>query len=237
VITAIVLSVAPKSNPDLTRVLESAARLQRLVPDAVLVGGSAAALHAGHRISFGHDHVIADLQDRFDAVLGALEADPDFVLNRAAYGKIILAELGGIETGIRQLIRKVPLETQQVELPSGETLVVPTIAEALRIKAYLAIKRNQTRDYLDIAALATRLGLEEAAHVLRAIDRYYGDLERGEDAVCSQVARQLAAPGPKDVSVTRALHRYKGIQPPWDSWSNVCATLAALAGAMIGATG
>ena len=42
----------------LTQVLESAARLQRLVPDAVLVGGSAAALHAGHRDSFDHDHVL-----------------------------------------------------------------------------------------------------------------------------------------------------------------------------------
>jgi hypothetical protein len=44
---------------------------------------------------------------------------------------------------------------------------VPRIAEASRIKAYFAIKRNQTREYLDIAALATRIGLEEAAHVLR----------------------------------------------------------------------
>jgi hypothetical protein len=47
-----------------------------------------------------------------------------------------------------------------------------------------------------------------------AIDRYYGDVARGDDAVCSQVARQLAAPCPKDVSVTRALHRDKEVQPP-----------------------
>jgi hypothetical protein len=50
----------------LRAVLESAARLQELVPDAVLVGGSAAALYAGHRDSFDHDHVLADLSDRFD---------------------------------------------------------------------------------------------------------------------------------------------------------------------------
>jgi hypothetical protein len=219
--------------PQLTQVLESAARLQQLVPDAVLVGGSAAAWHAGHRISFDHDHVLTDLNQRFDAVLEALEADPAFVLNRAAHGKIILGELGGIETGIRQLIRKVPLETERIDLPSGHTLVVPTISEALRIKAYLALKRNQTRDYLDIAALATDMGTENAARVLRDIDRFYADVARGEEAVSSQVARQLAAPHPKDASVTRQLRDYKGIQPPWDSWANVRSALAGLAAAMV----
>lgn len=220
--------------PQLAQVLESAARLQQLVPDAVLVGGSAAAWHAGHRISFDHDHVLTDLNQRFDAVLEALEADPRFVLNRAAHGKIILGELGGIETGIRQLIRKVPLETERIDLPSGHQLVVPTIAEALRIKAYLALKRNQTRDYLDIAALASDMGTDNAARVLRNIDHFYADAARGEDAVSSQVARQIATPQPKDASVTRQLHRYKGIQPPWNSWENVRAALATLAAAMVG---
>jgi len=221
-------------DPQLLRVLESAARLQQLVPEAVLVGGSAAAWHAGHRISFDHDHVLTDLTQRFDAVLEALEADPQFVLNRVAHGKIILGELGGIETGIRQLIRTVPLEIERIRLPSGHQLAVPTIAEALRIKAYLALKRNQTRDYLDIAALSADMGEDNAARVLRDIDRYYADIARGEDAVSSQVARQLAAPQPRDASVTQQLHAYKGIQPPWDSWANVRTALAGLAAAMVG---
>jgi hypothetical protein len=46
---------------ELELVLRSAAQLQRLVPDAVLVGGSAAALHARHRLSFDHAHVLTDL--------------------------------------------------------------------------------------------------------------------------------------------------------------------------------
>src|ERR1039457_6108448 len=54
-------------RPELLRVLESAARLQEVVPDAVLVGGSAAALWASHRSSDDHDHVLADLDARFDA--------------------------------------------------------------------------------------------------------------------------------------------------------------------------
>jgi len=53
------------AGPILQEVLVSAARLQTVVPDAVLVGGSAAALYAGHRESFGHDHVLIDLADRY----------------------------------------------------------------------------------------------------------------------------------------------------------------------------
>ena len=59
--------------PSLEDVLASAAQLQRLVPDAVLVGETAAAWHARHRESHDHDHALSDLHDRFDAVLEALE--------------------------------------------------------------------------------------------------------------------------------------------------------------------
>jgi hypothetical protein len=41
-----------EASPELLAVLESASRLQQMVPDAVLVGGSAAALYAGHRDSY-----------------------------------------------------------------------------------------------------------------------------------------------------------------------------------------
>ena len=52
------------NRPDLVRVMESAARLQAVVPDAVLVGGSVSAPCASHRTSFDHDHVLADLNVR-----------------------------------------------------------------------------------------------------------------------------------------------------------------------------
>jgi hypothetical protein len=69
-----------RASTDLLAVLESAARLQELVPDAVLVGGSAAALYAGH----GDSCVVADLRDRFDVVLEAFELEGDWVTNRCA---------------------------------------------------------------------------------------------------------------------------------------------------------
>ena len=51
---------------DWERLLAAERHLQALLPDAVLVGGTAAALHAGHRLSLDGDHVLADLRDRFD---------------------------------------------------------------------------------------------------------------------------------------------------------------------------
>jgi hypothetical protein len=221
-----------ESDPEFREVLESAARLQRLVPDAVLVGGSAAAFHAGHRISYDHDHVLGDLRDRFDAVLDAVENDEGWALNRLAPGKVILGALDGVETGIRQMIRQRPLEVERVALPSGATLVVPTAVEALRIKAFLALRRNQVRDYLDIAALADRVGIDEAARALAGMDEYYADQRAGDEAVSSQVVRQLADPRPVDVKTLRKLPDYKGLAPRW-TWAEVERVLGEVAVQML----
>jgi hypothetical protein len=215
-------------EPSLEDVLERAARLQELVPGAVLVGGSAAAVHAHHRESRDHDHVVADLAERFDLILENLEALGDWSTARVQPGKIILGELGGIETGVRQLLRERPLESTEVEV-RGKRLLVPTVAEILRIKAWLALQRNQTRDYLDIAALADSMGLEEAAVVLRGIDSYYADVNRRPEAVVTQFVRQLADPRPRDVEVTAQLASYKALDPRWHEWSAVTAVLADLA--------
>ena len=207
---------------DLVRVLESAARLQEVVPDSVLVGGSAAALWANHRSSFDHDHVLADLNARFDAVLEAIESTDGWVTNSVTPGKIILGELGDIESGVRQLIRNVPLEVVDVELPSGHVLRVPTPDEILRIKGYLVVRRNQVRDYLDVAALSDRAGVAHAAAVLRGIDDYYAD-QRGSESrgVATQLARQLADPRPADARTVKQLARYKQLDPRWTDWTNV----------------
>jgi hypothetical protein len=214
--------------PSLEDVLEKAAQLQALVPGAVLVGGSAAAVHAGHRESIDNDHVIADLAERFDSILAHLEALGDWSMSRARPGKIILGELGGIETGLRQLLRRRPLESTEIEV-RGRKLIVPTAAEILRIKSWLALTRNQTRDYLDIAALADSIGLDEAAAVLRDIDGYYADLNQRPEAVVTQLVRQLADPRPRDAEVTSQLASYKALDRRWHDWSTVTAVLADLA--------
>lgn len=219
-----------EASPDLLAVLESASRLQQMVPDAVLVGGSAAALYAGHRDSYDHDHVLADLRDRFDVVLEALESEGDWVTNRVVPGKIILGQLGDIEAGVRQMIRTRPLETTQVILPSGRVLTVPTAEETLRIKGFLIVRRNQTRDYLDVAALSDSYGIHEAAEVLARIDDYYSDQHGGGKGIAAQLARQLADPRPKDSSVTGQLDAYRNLAVRWTDWGevrSVCRQLAA----------
>lgn len=128
-------------RPELVRVLQSAARLQEIVPDAVLVGGSAAALWADHRTSNDHDHVVADLAGRFEAILEAIEATDGWVTNRVMPGKIVLGALGDVESGVRQLIRSEPLEVTEVTLPSAgvatqiaRQLADPRPADARTIK-------------------------------------------------------------------------------------------------------
>jgi hypothetical protein len=214
-------------------VLESASRLQELVPDAVLVGGSAAAMYAAHRDSYDHDHVLSDLRDRFDVVLDALESEGEWVTNRVRPGKLILGRLGDIEAGVRQLIRARPLETAEVLLPSERTLRVPTAEETLRIKGFLVVRRNQTRDYLDVAALADRYGIEAAAEVLARIDEYYADQHQGGHGVAAQVARQLGDPRPADMSTTRQLRAYRNLAPRWHDWREVSRVCREVAAAML----
>ena len=209
------------ATPGLLTVLESASRLQQLIPDAVLVGESAAALYAGHRDSYDHDHVLADLRGRFDIVLEALESEGEWVTNRVVPGRLILGQLGDIEAGVRQMIRTRPLETTQVTLPSGRALTVPTAAETLRIKGFLIVRRNQTRDYLDVAALADRYGASQAAAVLARIDDYYADQHGSGRGIAAQLARQLADPRPKDASVTRQLDAYRNLTARWTDWVEV----------------
>jgi hypothetical protein len=231
------LQLVAGHDPTLADVLESAARLQEVVPDAVLVGGSAAAWHAGHRDSFDHDHVLPDLADRFDLVLDAIEATEGWVTNRLVPGKLILGELGDIEAGVRQMIRRRPLEVEELVLASGKALRVPTVEETLRVKGFLVVRRNQTRDFLDVAALATHMGIARAARVLASIDAYYQD-QRGEgDGVATQLARQLADPSPRDSRTTKELDRYKRLDARWHDWRAVADACRAVADAMLEAEG
>ena len=78
--------------------------------------------------------------------------------------------------------------------------------EITRIKAWLCLLRNATRDYLDFAALADRLGPETAVGVVLSLDEYYADqLGPGGRRVATQTAKQLAEPRPDDLSAARCI--------------------------------
>lgn len=210
-------------SPTLRTVLESAAKLQEIVPDAVLVGGSAAALYAGHRDSFDHDHVLQDLVDRYGIVLDAVEASEGWAtsIRSSKPPFTVLGSLDGVEAGLRQLRRSLPLETTEYDLGEGRTIVVPTLEETLRIKAYLVVQRNAVRDYLDVVALAETLGLDTAVQVLRDIDSYYVDRSETDESVLTTLVLRLATPEPRDPEVTTQLKNYKGLVPRWQEWGAV----------------
>ena len=197
------------------KVLAQAARLQKLVPEAVLVGGSAVYLYTEHLYSLDHDHIVSDLEERFDLILESLEREGDWITNRVIYGKIILGELGGIEAGIRQLIRKKALEFQTIQIGSL-SLNIPTIEEITRIKAFLIIKRNQMRDYLDFAALCDKIGIPASTQIIENLDEYYTDDSMGsavkEKPALSQLLKQLCNPQPKDSRSIRQLPDSKGLR-------------------------
>ena len=81
--------------PNWETLLAHAAALQTKVPGAVLVGATAAAVHARHRFS---------------------------------------------------VRRSAPLETTNIVVADGARRLIPTVEEMLRIKSFLVVDRNATRD-------------------------------------------------------------------------------------------
>ncbi len=216
---------------DWNQILAAAAKLQRIVPDAVLVGGTAAAVHAGHRVSYDDDHVVRDLRARFDSVLTDLEETNEWVTARVTRPVQVLGSLDGVETGVRNLIRLRPLEVEVVDTPHGP-IRVPTLAEMARIKAWLVLKRNATRDYLDVVALAERLG-PAASRVLVGLDEWYADqIGPGGERLATQLAKQLAEPRPYDLSDVD-LTRYRGLDRRWQDWLAVADACRGLAVGMV----
>lgn len=179
------------------RVLSTAAYVRQIVPDAILVAGSAAAIYAKHRFSADDDHVVANLKDRFARVLTDLESVSGWNISRTRPPVLILENFHGIDTGIRNLIRTEPLETTKISTTAGD-ITIPTIEEMLRIKSWLIVSRNTTRDYIDTVALADALGGDRTTEALRSLDTLYP--QENHSSVLQQLAKQMAQPCPYDQS-------------------------------------
>jgi hypothetical protein len=203
----------PASLPDWEKLLAAERHVQRLVPGAVLALGTAAALHAGHRRSQDGDHVLADLRDRFDEVLAALETAAGWQTERVQRPVLILGSQDGILTGIRQLRRTEPLETEVIE-----GLRLPTLPEMARIKAWLLATRRTVRDYLDTVVLFELLGEEGVGAALRRFDAIYAQL--GGASPLAEVGEALGAAAPIDLASVD-LASFRGLVPPWTDWRHV----------------
>lgn len=200
---------------DWTKLLETERLIQRHFPEAVLVGGTAAALHAEHRISWDVDSVLTDLRSQFPAVLSKLQELSGWKTRRVRPPVLILGHFDGVDVGIRQLIRATPLETTTVE-----GILIPTPEEMLRIKGWLVVTRNALRDYLDYCALADHVG-EGFEGAMGTMDTFYPQ-PKDADATTQQLAKQLAEPRPYDFTPDEdSLRDWRGLQPPWTDWDFV----------------
>ncbi len=157
--------------------------------------------------------MLESLRDHFDEVLERLEAAAGRQTRRFERPVLILGKLVGVQTGIRQLRRTTPLETEVI---AG--LKVPTLAEMARIKAWLLITRYTTRDYLDTVVLLEKLGPKQLGATFAAFDAIYHQ-DTGASPLVELGAR-LAEAAPADAPEVD-LHTYKGLQAPWNGWEHL----------------
>ncbi|MGO9507202.1 MAG: MMPL family transporter [Mycobacterium sp.] len=95
--------------------------------------------------------------------------------------------------------RRSPVETTNVQLPTGDRLLVPTGAETLRLKGYLIMSRNSSRDFAEFADMVDTMEPETAAVVLAGMDRYYCCQPPKRQWMATQLVRRLADPHPSDL--------------------------------------
>jgi hypothetical protein len=194
-------------------VVRSAARLKNLAPDTITVADPLAlsgCLPSGERLpalvnghTNGRAHPNGSTNRAGKAGPPCLRAVHPVVM----WGGRLSVALDALETeadGDRPPVeRSSPMETTNVQLPTGDRLQIPTGAETLRLKSYLVMCRNTTRDFAEFAELVDSMETHTAAVVLASMDRYYcGDHSR-KQWVATQLVRRLADPQPSDEHDTR----------------------------------
>jgi hypothetical protein len=209
-------SLGPTGS-DIRMVVRSAAKLKNLAPHAVTVTDPLAfsgclpakQLRSAERLNGTHRngnngskgstrgngngkalgdrnlpmHPVTMWRGRLSVALDALEAESEY--------------------GHTPMERRSPVETTNVQLPTGDRLQIPTGAETLRMKSYLIMCRNRTRDYSEFADLVESMETHTAAEVLAGMDRYYCGQHSRKQWVATQLVRRLADPQPSDEHDTR----------------------------------
>ncbi|MGH3635060.1 MAG: MMPL family transporter, partial [Mycobacterium sp.] len=214
------ISAPAVPGADLRMVIKSAARLKHLVPDAICVTDPLAFTGCGRgddvrgRVKGGDD----DATGRA-ALTGA--AGPGQSMARKLVGGLpsrngagrtvrlvhpvtlwrgrISVALDALETEASTFERRSPVETTHVQLPTGDRLQIPTGAETLRLKGYLIVSRNSSRDYAEFAELVDAMEPETAGVVLGGMDRYYCCQSSRRQWIATQLVRRLADPHPSDL--------------------------------------
>jgi hypothetical protein len=202
---------------ELADVVRAGVRANREVPGSVALGGAICALFCNHRASRDIDFVLGDLSRRFQKIREHLLELPGWRETRVRVPVLILGSLDGIEVGYRQLRRTAPLETQEIQTPEG-TLVVPTLDELLRVKAFLTYDRDSTRDFVDFAELSGLLDQERVVDALSVLDEKFR--WEKQPSVIVEVIKALLHPDPHDRE-TDGFETLRLLDPKCRTWEEV----------------
>lgn len=205
--------------PELADVIRVGAMANREVLGSVAVGGAICALFAQHRASMDIDFVLTDLKDRFQEIRDHLFEVPGWQEARFRVPVLILGSLDGVEVGYRQLRRPVPLEIQKIDTPAGP-LMIPSLGELLRVKAFLAYERNYTRDFVDFAELSCLLEPEQVVEALSELDEKF-QWEK-QPSMILEVTKSLLRPEPHDRE-THGFETLRLLNPRLKTWDAVAA--------------
>ncbi|BBU24895.1 transmembrane transport protein MmpL11 [Mycobacterium xenopi] len=208
-------------SADLRTVIKSAARLKRLVPDAISVtdplaftgcGGrdTGSDEDTGRRTALTATNTAANAPSVARKFVGGLPSrngisrgTPRPLHPVTVWRGRLSVALDALETqadAVEPTVeRRSPVETTNVQLPTGDRLQIPTGAETLRLKGYLIMCRNSSRDYAEFAELVDAVEPETAAVILAGMDRYYCCRQPRREWVASQLVRRLADPHPSDI--------------------------------------
>lgn len=214
------ISALGPSGSDLRMMVKSAARMKNLAPKTVTVadplafsgcqpikqrmvarnGGDQTVkvrTGAGFRRVGRNGHIDGAVDGRGTTVRTTLPVHP-VTLWRGRLQVALDALETEAETETAPVERRSPVETTNVQLPTGDRLQIPTGAETLRLKSYLIMCRNSSRDYAEFADLVESMETHTAAIVLSGMDRYYCGQQPKKQWVATQLVRRLADPQPSD---------------------------------------
>jgi RND superfamily putative drug exporter len=212
------ISALGPSGSDIRMVVKSAAKMKHLAPQTIIVADPLAfsgCLPTGRALSnlVKSDAAVPGVRTtgRFHRAngsrsgAGATKAIPCRAVHPVTMWRgrlsVALDALATAAADTEQPVveRRSPMETTNVQLPTGDRLQIPTGAETLRLKSYLIKCRNSAKDFAELADLVDSMETQTAAVVLARMDRYYSGQHARNQWVATQLVRRLADPHPSDV--------------------------------------
>ncbi len=212
------ISALGPTGADLRAMVKSAAKLKTLAPHAITVAdplafsgclsiGGKRQPAAGTERDNSHEarrgRMVDDTSTGGITTRITLHRDPSAVHPVTMWQRRLAVALDALAADAdgAPIERTSPVETTNVQLPTGDRLQVPTGAETLRLKGYLLLSRNGAHDYVELAEMANCMDTQTAAVVLTGIDRYYCGPHPETQWVATQLVRRLADPQPSDGAV------------------------------------